>query len=175
MEIAVVGDGRWGMTLCGVLARLPQVGNIHLVSVRNTRCMQDSLAQAGLARSVDLHAKLDPVLWNPGITAALVANLPSEHFATARWLLENGKHVLVAHPFAQTRAEAQALADLAGAHGLVAAALAMSDGPISDPARDALASVAAEIASFLEATVERRGVPGLRPRAMLSAAAGETR
>lgn len=118
----MVGGGRWGKRLCRELAGLRQVGRIHLVSRRNARGMQDWLAAEGLARRVELHAKLDPVLWNERITAALVANLPSEHFATARWLLENGKHVLVEKPFAGTRREAQMLIDLAGSHGLVAAA-----------------------------------------------------
>jgi predicted dehydrogenase len=161
MEVAIVGGGRWGKVLCGVVAGLRQVRKIHLVSRRNARGMQDWLADQRLAHRVELHSKLDPVLWNSAIEAAIVANLPSEHFATARWLLENGKHVLVEHPFAQTRAEAQALVDLAEALGLVAATLSTGDGRYValDYARDAPAPVAAEIACFLEATVERRGAP----------------
>lgn len=121
VEVALVGGGRWGRVLCRVLAGMRQVRRVHLVSRRNARGMHDWLASEGLAHRVELHAKLDPVLWNADVTAAIVANLPSEHFATARWLLENGKHVLVEKPFAQTRSEAQALIDLAESRGLVAA------------------------------------------------------
>src|SRR5262245_40243649 len=106
MEVAIVGGGRRGKALCTVLAGLRQVGRIHLISRRNARGMQDWLVSHGLSRRVELHRKLDPVLWNVNIKAAIVANLPSEHFSTARWLLENGKHVLVERPFAATLSEA---------------------------------------------------------------------
>lgn len=117
-----MGGGRWGKVLCRVLAGMSQVRKVHLVSRRNARGLHDWLAGERLAHRIELHAKLDPVLWNPDVAAAVVANLPSEHFATARWLLENGKHVLVEKPFAATRAEAQALIDLAESRRLVAAA-----------------------------------------------------
>jgi hypothetical protein len=182
VEVAIVGDGRWGKVLCRVLAGMRQVSKVHLVSRRNARGMHDWLAAERLAHRVELHAKLDPVLWNEEITAAVVADLPSEHFATARWLLENGKHVLVEHPFAQTRTEAQTLIDLAQARGLVAATASSTtssttDGqPLApDYTRDALAPVAAEIACFLEGIAERRAVPALPPRGMLPTAAGEHR
>lgn len=122
LEVAIVGGGRWGKILCKALAGLRRVRTIHLVSRRNARGMQDWIAGQQLAGRVALHGKLDPVLWNARITAAIVANLPAEHFATARWLLENGKHVLVEKPFVPTRAEAQALINMADARGLVVAA-----------------------------------------------------
>lgn len=121
VEVAIVGGGRWGKVLCRELAGIRQVRKVHLVSRRNARGMQDWLAGERLSHRVELHAKLDPVLWNTDIAAAVVANLPSEHFATARWLLENGKHVLIEKPFAATRAEAQTLIGLAESRGLVAA------------------------------------------------------
>jgi predicted dehydrogenase len=122
LEVAIVGGGRWGKILCRALAALRQVRKVHLISRRNARGMQDWIAGQRLADRVALHGKLDPVLWNADITAAIVANLPAEHFSTARWLLENGKHVLVEKPFVSTRVEAQALIDLAEARGLVLAA-----------------------------------------------------
>lgn len=122
MEVAIVGGGRWGKNLCRVLAGMRQVRRVHVVSQRNARGMHEWLAAERLAHRVELHARLDPVLWNDEIAAAIVANRPAEHFATARWLLESGKHVLVEKPFAATRAEAQALIDLAESRGLVAAA-----------------------------------------------------
>lgn len=176
VEVALIGDGRRGRLLCRVLAEMPRVRRIHLVSQRNARAMHDWLAAERLAHRVELHAKLDPVLWNRDIAAAVVANQPAEHFATARWLLENGKHVLVEHPFAQTRAEAQVLIDLAGARGLVAeAALSTTDEQYLalDYPRDGLARVAAEIARFLEGTVEPGGVLRLRPLEMSPTVAGE--
>ena len=122
VEVALVGGGRRGKLLCRVLAEMRRVRKVHLVSRQNARGVHDWLAGERLAHRVELHAKLDPVLWNDAVAAAVVANDPSEHFTTARWLLENGKHVLVEKPFAGTRAEAQALIDMAEARGLVAAA-----------------------------------------------------
>jgi predicted dehydrogenase len=122
VEVALIGGGRRGKLLCRVLAGMRRVRRVHLVSRQNARGLQDWLAGQRLVHRVELHAKLDPVLWNEDITAAVVANDPAEHFTTARWLLENGKHVLVEKPFAGTRAEAQALIDMAEARGLVAAA-----------------------------------------------------
>ncbi len=175
VEVALIGDGRRGRLLCRVLAEMPRVRRIHLVSQRSARAMHDWLAAERLAHRVELHAKLDPVLWNRDIAAAVVANQPAEHFATARWLLENGKHVLVEHPLAQTRAEAQVLIDLAAARGLMAeAALSTTDEQYlaldypREPAR-----LAAEIARFLEGTVEPVGVLALRPREMSPTVAGE--
>lgn len=122
LDVAIVGGGRWGKILCKSLAGLRRVRTIHLVSRRNARGMQDWIGEQQLAGRVILHGKLDPVLWNAGIPAAIVANLPAEHFSTARWLLENGKHVLVEKPFVSTRVEARALIDMAEARGLVLAA-----------------------------------------------------
>lgn len=122
VEVALIGGGRRGKLLCRVLAEMRRVRKVHLVSRQNARGLQDWLAGERLAHRVELHAKLDPVLWNHDIAAAVVANDPVEHFTTARWLLENGKHVLVEKPFAETRAEAQVLIDMAEARGLVAAA-----------------------------------------------------
>jgi predicted dehydrogenase len=114
LEVAIVGGGRRGKTLCRALAGLRQVHKIHLVSRRNARGMQDWIMEQQLAGRLALHGKLDPVLWNTAIRAVIVANLPGEHFATARWLLENGKHVLVEKPFVPTRAEARGLVLAAG-------------------------------------------------------------
>jgi predicted dehydrogenase len=122
VEVALIGGGRRGKLLCRVLAEMRRVRKVHLVSRQNARGLCDWLSGERLAHRVELHAKLDPVLWNEDIAAAIVANDPAEHFATARWLLENGKHVLVEKPFAETRAEAQTLIDMAEARGLVAAA-----------------------------------------------------
>ena len=120
-EVAIVGGGRWGKSLCRALSGMRDVSKIHLVTRRNARGMHDWIAEQRLAGRVALHGKLDPVLWNAEITAAIVANPPAEHFSTARWLLENGKHVLVEKPFVPTRAEAQALIEMADARGLVLA------------------------------------------------------
>jgi predicted dehydrogenase len=122
VDVALIGGGRRGKLLCRVLAGMRRVRKVHLVSRQNARGMHDWLAGERLVHRVDLHAKLDPVLWNGDIVAAIVANEPAEHFATARWLLENGKHVLVEKPLAETRADAQTLIEMAEARGLVAAA-----------------------------------------------------
>src|SRR5688572_17154124 len=122
VEVALIGGGRRGKLLCRALAGMRRVRKVHLVSRQNARGMHDWLSGERLVHRVDLHAKLDPVLWNADIIAAVVANDPAEHFATARWLLENGKHVLVEKPFAETRADAQTLIEMAEARGLVAAA-----------------------------------------------------
>jgi predicted dehydrogenase len=121
LEVAIVGGGRSERRLCKALAGLRQVRKVHLVSPRNARAMQDWIGQQGLATRVALHGKLDPVLWDPEIKAAIVANPPMEHFPTARWLLEYGKHVLVEEPFVPSEAEAQRLVDMAEARGLVIA------------------------------------------------------
>ena len=104
VEVALIGGGRRGKLLCRVLAGMRRVRKVHLVSRQNARGMHDWLAGERLAHRVDLHAKLDPVLWNADIIAAIVANDPAEHFATARWLLENGKHVLVGRSPSRRRA-----------------------------------------------------------------------
>jgi predicted dehydrogenase len=122
VEVAVVGSGRRARLLCRVLTQMRRVRKVHLVAQDNARGMHAWLASEKLGHRVALHARLDPVLWSGGVAAAVVANRPADHFPTARWLLENGKHVLVEKPFARTRSEAQALADLAEARGLVAAA-----------------------------------------------------
>ncbi len=121
IEMAIVGGGRWGKILCSALSRFDRVRRIHLVSRRNARGMLDWLSDNRLSGRVVLHRNLDPVIVNADVVAAFVANLPAEHFATARWLLEHGKHVMVEKPFVPTRAEAQTLIGMAEARHLVLA------------------------------------------------------
>jgi hypothetical protein len=140
IEVALIGEGRRGRLLCRELAAMGRIRKVHLVSRQNARGLYDWLACENLSHRVELHAKLDPVLWDPGIAAAVVASDPAERFATARWLLENGKHVLV-EQFAGPPSEAQALIGLAAARGLTLALDTQSPVPL---------------ASFLEEIGERR-------------------
>lgn len=122
LEVAIIGGGHRDLSICRALAAMRAVRRVHLVSQRGARGMQEWIAAEGLTGRVTLHGKVDPVLWNAGIPSAVVANRPEEHFATARWLLENGKHVLVERPFVASGAEARTLIDMAEARRLVLAA-----------------------------------------------------
>ncbi|MGH9906689.1 MAG: Gfo/Idh/MocA family protein, partial [Pyrinomonadaceae bacterium] len=119
MDVAVIGGGRWGKVLCKTLARSDHVGTVHVVSRRNLRGMHEWLADQAASSQIVVHDNINDLLDRPQIRAAFVANLPAEHFATSKQLLEHGKHVLVEKPFVATSAQAITLIELAEARGLV--------------------------------------------------------
>lgn len=83
--------------------------------------MREWLADQAASSQIVVHDNINDLLDRPQIRTAFVANLPAEHFATSKQLLEHGKHVLVEKPFVATSAQAITLIELAEARGLVLA------------------------------------------------------
>ncbi|KAK4100197.1 NAD(P)-binding protein [Parathielavia hyrcaniae] len=65
------------------------------------------------------HTALGPFLADAALDLVVLCTPPNTHYALARAALDAGKHVLVEKPFVPTRAEADALANLARARGRV--------------------------------------------------------
>lgn len=145
MDIAIIGGGRWGKVLCKALARSGRVRTIHVVSRRNFRGMDDWIADQHASPRIAVHDNVNWVLERREIQAAFVANLPAEHFATSKQLLEHGKHVLVEKPLVPACVEADALIAIADANGLVLAA--------------GLEFLFASYVHYLKETVARYGSP----------------
>ncbi len=118
--VAIVGAGRWGKVLCGVLARFsPRLPHILLVAERNyadTRRWLDSQMRlhpnAGYDR-VAVTRSLRQVIESDGIDAAIVCKMASEHYAVTKRLLLADKHVLVEKPLTLREEEARELVDIA--------------------------------------------------------------
>jgi dTDP-4-amino-4,6-dideoxy-D-glucose ammonia-lyase len=74
--------------------------------------LMQSLPERSAPCRIDVCDRLAPVL-ESDISAAIVANMPAQHFETARSLLQSGKHVLVEKPFVRNLENADRLIKIA--------------------------------------------------------------
>ena len=110
--VLIVGGGRWARTL---LAALTDVGvdsaHIGVVSARNSPAVRTWSGATEVW--ADLRDAISSRVWS----AAIVANLPSEHHAAARALLEAGIPTLIEKPVVATLEEAADLVAVAQQSG----------------------------------------------------------
>ena len=111
-QVAIVGAGRWAKVMCRVLTELaPPISRIVVVAERNYAATQAWLEEQKAAPGANGHARvtvvpsLREVLDSPGVEAAFVTKMASEHYECTRQLLRAGKHVLVEKPFTDSLAE----------------------------------------------------------------------
>jgi predicted dehydrogenase len=112
---ALVGHGYWGPNLARNIAECDGLRLEALCELDRT--------QASLFRrrhpGAQTHSELDAALADPAIEAVVIATPPRTHYPIARRALEAGKHVLVEKPLATSLRDAQELAALALAEGVV--------------------------------------------------------
>jgi predicted dehydrogenase len=112
---AIVGYGYWGPNLARNVAERPELALQGL-------CDRDPVQLAAFcnrhpqARAME---ELDAVLCDRSVEAVIVATPPQSHHAIVKRALQAGKHVLVEKPLATRLSDAQELAELAEASGLV--------------------------------------------------------
>jgi dTDP-4-amino-4,6-dideoxy-D-glucose ammonia-lyase len=125
VHVVVLGAGRWGRILSGVLAELgPPLASVQLVAARNRAAAQEWLAPRharGELTKVTVASSLEAALARHPVQVAVVARLACDHYATTLQLLERGLHVLTEKPFTATAAEARRLLEVAGGRGLALA------------------------------------------------------
>lgn len=113
---------RWGILATGGIATAfaadLRTAGLDLVAVgsRSQHSADAFAAQFGIARA---HGSYEALAADPEVDIVYVATPHSMHHADARLALEHGKHVLVEKAFTLNRAEAQDLADLGRASGLL--------------------------------------------------------
>jgi predicted dehydrogenase len=115
ISVGVVGLGYWGPNL---VRNLNACGDTHLAWIcdlkpERLQALGDQYPAA--ART----AHFEDVLEDPKVDAVVVASPVGTHYPLAKAALERGKHVLVEKPLAASVDEAEALAELAAARGLV--------------------------------------------------------
>jgi len=109
LNIGVIGYGYWGPNV---------VRNFHAVDQCCVKRVCDVNSKS-LNRtrksfpSVELTSNCDDILTAADIDAVAVVTPVATHFPLAKKAMENGKHVFVEKPFAQTAAQAQELIELA--------------------------------------------------------------
>ncbi len=79
----------------------------------------DGAAAAEVAARHGTHAAASLEEFAASIDAATVATPTPTHFPVAKFLLEQGKHLLIEKPIAETTADARAMSELAHARGCV--------------------------------------------------------
>ena len=111
MRIGVIGAGYFGRLHA---LKLAQSARARLVGVSDA----DPARAAAVAAEIGTQAMARPALL-AGCDAVVIAAPAEAHFALAGEALRAGVHVLVEKPMAATLAEADGLAELAAARGLV--------------------------------------------------------
>lgn len=112
MGIAVIGCGYWGMNYVRIFSELTES---RVVAV----CEQSPDRLKEVARrlpNVYLTTRIDDVISQPDVQAAVVCTEATSHFNVTRRLLLAGKHVLVEKPLTTTSAHAEKLIELADSH-----------------------------------------------------------
>ena len=119
----MAGKVRWGILGTGWIADL-FVKDLqmhgHIVTAVGSRSQAGADAFAGRFGIGKAHASYDALCADPEVDAIYVATPHPMHHANTLLALRNGKHALVEKAFTVNAREAQDLADLAEAKGLVA-------------------------------------------------------
>lgn len=110
-SIAHIGHGYWGRNLA---RNFHELGHLAAVVDPDRRVAEAAAAAYGVSAR-----EFEAVLADPSIDAVSLASPAGLHFAQAKAALEAGKHVYVEKPLALRVDEAEELARLADAQGLV--------------------------------------------------------
>lgn len=110
-EFAVVGAGRWGKNH---IRTLRELGKLRAIVETDAGRREE---MASLYPGVALFASVQESL-AADLEGYVVATPAASHFAVSKFLLEQGKHLLVEKPLALSTKEAALLAELADAKGL---------------------------------------------------------
>jgi predicted dehydrogenase len=113
---------RWGILATGGIARLFTNDlklNGFTVQAVGSRSQQSADAFAAEFEIPTAHASYEALVADPEVDVIYVSTPHPLHASNAMLALEAGKHVLVEKPFAVNAREAQAIADLASAKGLL--------------------------------------------------------
>ncbi|MBT2500907.1 Gfo/Idh/MocA family oxidoreductase [Agromyces sp. ISL-38] len=114
---------RWGILATGGIARAFTSDlkvNGFTVQAVGSRSSEAAEAFAAEFEIRNAHASYEALVADPEVDVIYVSTPHPLHAANAMLALEAGKHVLVEKPFAVNAREAQAIADLAAAKGLLA-------------------------------------------------------
>ena len=114
LRFGVIGYGYWGPQLARNLARLPMGSVTHIADRAPERRWEAHREHP----STCVTSSIDDVLASD-VEALAIATPIRTHYALARAALEQGKHVLVEKPLADSVAHAEDLAALARERGLV--------------------------------------------------------
>lgn len=114
--VALAGFGYWGRNLARNIA---STESLRLVGVVDADEGQRKAAASTYPEAATW-ADLDQALASPDVEAVVLAVPALMHAAMATQVLDAGRHVLVEKPLATTVDDAEAVADLADANGLVA-------------------------------------------------------
>ncbi len=115
-QLAVVGLGPWGRNLLRDFLLLRGLGAV-VACDRSTLARQRALeAHPGLRVTDDYYAG---IVANPDVSCVVIATDVPTHATLALAAIEAGKHVLIEKPLAQSRAEADAIAESARRAGVV--------------------------------------------------------
>jgi predicted dehydrogenase len=112
---AVVGYGYWGPNLVRNVAECPELSLEVMCDCDPVQIRPFAQRHPGTRATTSY----EEILADDAVDAVLIATPPRSHYELARRALQAGKHVLVEKPMATTPADAQDLADLAEAEGLV--------------------------------------------------------
>ena len=115
LKTALIGAGRWAKNIA------PQLDTATRFAAYASRLGSEPTPWLTEHCPGARHTTIEEICADPTLDAVVVATPIATHAEIAHRLLEAGKHVLVEKPLAQSSAEAQALAELATARGLVLA------------------------------------------------------
>ncbi|MFT3720116.1 Gfo/Idh/MocA family protein [Pseudorhodoferax sp.] len=118
LRIAVVGAGMAAPPHLRSLRDLQDRVELAWVCGRDPARLQRLQAEGVLPASARLTTRLDDVLEDTGVGAALVLTPPDTHLALGERLAAAGKHLLVEKPLALTAAQAEALVAACERHGV---------------------------------------------------------
>ena len=108
----VIGTGSIGRNHARVMAELRDV-QFTAIFDTNTATASEIAAQHRTRAAASLEE------FASAVDAATIATPTPTHFEIARFLLEQGKHVLVEKPITENAEDARVLSDIAASHGLV--------------------------------------------------------
>lgn len=111
--INVIGFGR-----IAELTHIPLLGKMQAFELRGLFDVTEQRRALAAKRGLRVYADLDKLLDDEAETV-LIATPPSSHYELAAMALRKGKHVLLEKPAALNAAEAEALRELADAHGRI--------------------------------------------------------
>lgn len=113
--IAVIGCGYWGGNYIRTLSEMPDAA-VVIVCDKSPTSLEMTHSRFP---NVKLTTKLEDVLHTDEVEAVVIATDAQSHYATARYFLQAGKHVLLEKPMTTAVSDAAHLMLLAETQGLV--------------------------------------------------------
>ena len=108
LNVAVVGCGNMGKLHCRVYGELEESNLVAVVDVDET-----SIKKISEKYNCKYYISLEEMLTNEKIDAVTIAVPTKYHFEVAKKIIEDGKHVLIEKPIAETLVQADELIKLA--------------------------------------------------------------